>query len=143
MNEIRGPRAWLRSAAALLAGFIVVVVLSIGTDAMLRAAGIFSSTGQPMSGGLFLLATVYRSFYGVVGSYITARLAPNRPMQHALTGGAIGLVLSIAGAVASWNREAAFGPHWYPLALIATAIPCAWLGGRLRVTQLDNRRKTR
>ena len=35
----------------------------------------------------------------------------------------------------------AFGPHWYPVALIVTAIPCAWLGGKLRVMQLHTRRQ--
>jgi hypothetical protein len=74
--------------------------------------------------------------YGIVGSYIIARLAPNRPMLHALVGGVIGLIVSIVGAVATWNGGPAFGPHWYPIALIVTALPCAWVGGKLRVMQL-------
>ena len=57
-------------------------------------------------------------------------------MKHALIGGLVGLVLSTVGAVATWNAGPAFGPHWYPLALVATALPCAWLGGQLRVRQL-------
>jgi hypothetical protein len=89
-----------------------------------------------MSDGLFAFATVYRTLYGVVGSYITARLAPNRPMGHAMVGGLIGLALSTLGAVVTWNKE--LGPHWYPLALIATAMPTAWLGGKLRVMQLPS-----
>jgi hypothetical protein len=56
-------------------------------------------------------------------------------MAHALALGVVGLAASIAGAVATWNRGPAFGPHWYPLALIATAMPCAWAGGRLRGVQ--------
>jgi len=48
-----------------------------------------------------------------------------------LVGGAVGLALSIVGAVTTWNRGPDFGPHWYPLALVATAMPCAWAGGRL------------
>jgi hypothetical protein len=86
-----------------------------------------------MSDALFLLATVYRTVYAIAGSYVTARLAPYGPMQHALLGGVIGLVLSTVGAVATWNQGPEFGPHWYPLALIATALPCAWAGGRLYV----------
>jgi hypothetical protein len=35
--------------------------------------------------------------------------------------------------VVTWKRGPAFGPHWYPLALVATAVPYAWLGGQLRV----------
>jgi hypothetical protein len=57
-------------------------------------------------------------------------------MQHALLGGVIGLVLSTVGATVTWNKGPAFGPHWYPLALIVLAIPQAWLGGKLRLTQL-------
>ena len=123
-----------RSIGALLAGFVVVVILSLGTDMALRAAGIFPPLGQTMSNPLFLLATVYRTVYSIVGSYITARLAPNRPMQHALLGGAIGLVLSVVGAVVTWNKD--LGPHWYPLALVVTALPCAWVGGEIRLLQL-------
>jgi hypothetical protein len=89
-----------------------------------------------MSDALLLLATVYRTLYGVAGSYITARLAPNRPMQHVLLGCGVGLVLSIVVGAATWNRVPFLGPHWYSLALIATALPSAWVGGRLRVMQL-------
>jgi len=136
MSEAQRPRSLGRSIGALLAGFAAVVILSIGTDVALHAAGIFPPLGKPMSDALLLLATVYRSVYAVVGSYITARVAPDRPMQHALAGGVIGLVLSVVGAVMAWNKVDTLGPHWYPLALVATALPCAWIGGKLRVMQL-------
>jgi hypothetical protein len=45
------------------------------------------------------------------GSYLAARLAPDRPMQHALVLGAVGLALSIAGAVGTWNA----GPEFVAL----------------------------
>jgi len=125
-----------RSIGALLAGFFTVIILSLGTDLVLHALGIFPAWGQLMSDALFLLATVYRTIYSVLGSYIMARLAPDRPMQHALVGGVVGMVLSTIGAVVTWNKGPAFGPHWYPLALIATALPTAWLGGKLRLLQL-------
>jgi hypothetical protein len=131
MKETRPPRQILRSLGALFAGFLVVVVLSLGTDMALHATGVFPPWGQSMSHALFLLATAYRTLYAVVGSHVTARLAPDRPMKHALAGGAVGLVLSTVGALATWDRGPEFGPPWYPLALIATAMPCAWAGGRL------------
>ena len=139
MSETQRPRRIGRSIGAVVAGALTGIILSIGTDAVLRAAGIFPALGQPMSDALFLLATTYRTAYGVVGSYITARLAPDRPMGHALVLGTIGLAVSIVGAVATWNRGPELGPHWYPVALIVTAIPCAWLGGKLRVMQLPAR----
>jgi drug/metabolite transporter (DMT)-like permease len=136
MNEVQHPRRMLRSIGALFAGFLVVVVLSLGTDVALRATGVFPPWNQPMSDALFLLATVYRTLYTVLGSYVTARLAPYRPMKHALAGGVVGLVLSTVGAVTTWDRGRDFGPHWYPVALVATTMPCAWAGGRLRGMQL-------
>jgi hypothetical protein len=84
-----------------------------------------------MSNALFVLATVYRTIYTVAGGYITARLAPNQPMGHALTLGVVGLFAAIAGTIVTWDKGPEFGPKWYPLALVATAIPCVWLGGKL------------
>ena len=131
-NEVHPPRRAARSLGAVLAGIIAGVVLTLGTDAALRAAGIFPSLRQPgMSDSLFLLATAYRIVFSVAGCYITARLAPNRPMRHALVGGAIGLLASMTGAVATWNHQPSLGPHWYALALVVTALPCAWLGSKL------------
>jgi hypothetical protein len=139
MTDAQRPRRIGRSIGALFAGFVVVVILSIGTDVALHAAGVSPPLGQPMSDPLLLLATIYRSIYAVIGSYITARLAPDRPMQHALAGGVVGLVLSIIGAVMTWNKVATLGPHWYPLALVVTALPCAWVGGKIRMMQLGGR----
>jgi hypothetical protein len=137
MSETQPSRHIGRSIGAVVAGIVVGIILSLGTDAALRASGIFPPPEQPaMSNALFLLATGYRIIYGVVGSYIIARLAPDRPMRHALIGGLIGLVASGVGAVATWNHVPSLGPHWYPLALVVTAVPCAWVGGKLGEMQL-------
>ena len=129
----------LRSIGAVLAGMLVGIILTIVTDIVLHAIGVFAPWGQPNGDGPLLLATAYRTVYGVLASYIIARLAPDRPMQHALVGGFIGLVVSILGAAVTWNKGPAFGPHWYPLALVVLAMPQSWAGGRLRVTQLPAR----
>ena len=125
MNETNRPRYIGRSIGAVLAGFVAVVILSLATDAVMHVTGIFPPLGQPMSNAVLLLATIYRTIFAIAGCYLTARLAPDRPMPHAMVGGVIGLVLSTVGAVVTWNKGPAFGPHWYPLALIATALPCA------------------
>lgn len=139
MSKTHFPRRILRSIGAVLAGLLAVFVLSLGTDVVMHATGIYPPWLQPMSDSLFLLATAYRIVYGVLGSYIAARLAPDRPMQHALVLGVVGLALSIAGTVATWNAGPELGPKWYPLALVATALPCAWVGGKLREMQLRAR----
>lgn len=133
MNET-SSRHWGRSIVAVLAGIFVGALLSLGTDVALHTAGIYPPWGERMSDGLFGLATAYRLVFNVVGCYVIARLAPSRPMAHAMAGGAIGLVLSIVGAVATWNKD--MGPHWYAVLLAASALPCAWIGGKLWLRSL-------
>lgn len=124
------PRRLLRSTGAVLLGFVAVVVLSLGTDQMLHVLEVYPPWGQPMyDPGLNLLALAYRSVYGVAGSYVAARVAPHAPMRHALALGVIGVALSLAGAIATIQID--LGPAWYPIALVLTALPCAWLGGVL------------
>jgi hypothetical protein len=141
VTETQGPRRIDRSIGAVLAGMFAGIILSLGTDVVLHAIGVFPPWGQSMVGfdGPLLLATVYRTVYGVAGSYIAARLAPARPMLHAMILGIVGFVVSIVGAVVTWNKGPAFGPHWYPLALMVLAMPTAWAGGKLRLMQLRAR----
>ncbi len=97
-----------------------------------------------MANPLLLLATVYRTIYGIGGSYITARLAPNRPMAHVMVLGFAGLAATTLGTVATWNKGPAYGPHWYPITLMVLALPTAWLGGRLWIAQgIAGRRRKR
>jgi hypothetical protein len=127
-----------RSILAVLAGIIVGIVLSVGTDALVRATGWAPAQTPRWPNQLLLLATVYRAIYGVIAAWIIARLAPNRPMGHALVAGALGTAVSILGAVATWSTTP--GQHWYAIALALTALPTAWLGAKLRIMQLPTER---
>jgi hypothetical protein len=86
-----------------------------------------------MAGELFVLATAYRIAFTVLGGYVTAALAPQRPIGHVMVLGAIGTVVAAIAAAATWNAGPALGPRWYPLMLVVTALPCVWLGGALRL----------
>ena len=119
----------MKSIGAILAGFLVIVVLSIGTDTVMHALSIFPPMGKPMADSLWLLATVYRAVYGIIGGYIAARLAPDRPMLHALGLGVLGLLAGLAGGVVTWNEGPAFGPKWFALALVALPMPTCQTGG--------------
>ena len=50
-----------RSIVAVLSGFLAIVVLDSGIDAVVHATGIFPPFGQPMADSLFLLALAYRT----------------------------------------------------------------------------------
>jgi peptidoglycan/LPS O-acetylase OafA/YrhL len=135
-GETGRSRHILRRIGAVLAGVIVVVTLDVGIDVIMHATGIYPSWFKPMSTRLWLLAIGYRMVDGVMAGYIVARLAPDRPVTHAVVFGLIGVVMSIAGVIGTWNRGPEFGPKWYPLALVAIALPCAWVGGSLRARQI-------
>ena len=130
MSSIPGPNI-LRSIAAVFAGLLIIFALSLGTDVIMHATAIFPPWFQPMATSLWLLALAYRCVYAVLGCYITGRLAPNQPMKHAILLGVIGLFLSMVGLVSTWNAGPEFGPKWYALVLVASSLPCAWVGGKL------------
>jgi hypothetical protein len=126
-SEMRARRL-SQSVGAVFLGFVMVVLLSLGTDHVLHVLGVYPPWGEAMrEPGLNLLALSYRCVYAVFGSYLAARFAPRYPMRHALILGVIGFVLSLAGAMAAIPLD--LGPAWYPIAIVLTALPCAWLGG--------------
>jgi Na+/citrate or Na+/malate symporter len=125
-----------RSLGAIFAGIVVAIVWTVGTDTILHAAGVFpAALGGAVGSGPLALATIYRTVYGVIGSYITARLAPYKPMAHVMVSGLMGLAANALGMIATWNKGPAYGPHWYPIALVVLALPTAWLGGWLWLAQ--------
>ncbi len=120
----------LKKIGAVVAGFLTVVVLSVGTDRVLESIGIF----PPPDVGLFtdwmlIVAFLYRSVYTIAGGYVTAFIAPQNPMRYVKILGVLGTIGGCAGIVVGWNLS----DHWYPIALAVTAFPLVYLGGWLRV----------
>ena len=126
------PSPWRRSALAIFAGLLANVVLSTATDLLMVAVGVFpplADFGRPelFTDSMLLLALAYRTVFGVLGCWLTARLASRRPMAHSLALGGIGLTIGTVGAIVTWGTWT----EWYSLAIIAVTLPCAWLGARL------------
>ena len=119
----------LKSIWAVVAGVLTIIIVTTLVDILLHVAHVYPPMDQPLTDALALLASVYRLVISVAGAYLTARLAPNRPMRHALILGYVGVGLGLLGAVATWNLG--LGPHWYPVSLVVAAVPQCWLGGRL------------
>lgn len=118
-----------KSVGAVLAGFLANVVATTLVDVALHLLKVFPPMPQPLDDGTSAIATSYRVVFGVLGCYLTARLAPSSPMKHALAQGFLGVVLCTVAVVVTWNKN--LGPHWYPIALAVISLPCAWLGGAL------------
>jgi hypothetical protein len=101
-----------RSIWAVGAGFLFVVLLSLGTDEILHLTQVYPPWNQPMwDPGLNALALGYRLIYGILGNLLIHRLAPWRPMKHVW--------------VAAVTTH--LGPVWYPVLLAASVLPSAWV----------------
>ena len=128
---------WLRSVGAVVGGLAANAVLASATDMLLVATAVFPplrdfGNATVFSDSMLALALAYRTLYGVLGCYITARLAPVRPMAHAVALGCVGTVIGVVGAAATWDAWT----HWYSLAIIAVTLPSSWLGARLYLSKI-------
>jgi hypothetical protein len=126
-----------KSIGAVAAGLVAIIVTTTAVDFLLHAVGVYPPMDQPIDDALALLATSYRIVISIAGAYLTARLAPDRPMRHAMILGFLGVGLGLVGVVVTWDLE--LGPRWYPIALAALSIPQCWVGGKLGEAQLPRR----
>lgn len=122
-------KATLKSIWAVVAGILFIVVVATIVDQVLHATGVYPD--NKLTDRLAVIASSYRLIIGIAGAYLTAKLAPQNPMKHALILGCVGIVLGMIGVVATWNLG--LGPRWYPISLVIVAIPQCWLGGWLFV----------
>ncbi len=118
------------SILAVLAGLVFIFLTHTGTDMILEYYGILTplSKGFPNT-GMLIGALCYRFVFSVLGCYITALLAPSRPMLHAWILGGIGVVIGIMGIFMAIGMR--LPDMWYPVALVLVTPLCAWLGGKL------------
>ena len=116
----------LKSIGAILIGLVTIFILALLTD-LFFFWGVISSNIFPEA-VLFLLMVIYRTLYAIFGGYITARLAPQKPMKHVMILGAL-LTLGrivVAAAVIDMNTL-----PWYALGAAVVALPSVWIGGKL------------
>ena len=127
----------LRSIVAVVVGFLVIGTLAFGMDYALMAAApeTFNFAQRVESPPILLFALAYVFAFATLGCWLAARLAADRPLQHALALGALGLVFNVIGTVANWDHA----PTWYHVVALLMVMPAAWLGGWLRERQLQRR----
>lgn len=120
----------LKSIGAILAGFMLGAILSIAADAVLEKLNFFSTENfKYTSTSILLLIILYRFAFNATGCYLTAKLAPQKPMLHVSIIGVLGTVLSILGSVIMWDKTVPF----YNIAIILISFPSAWIGGKMYV----------
>lgn len=119
----------LKSIRAGVVGIAVGVAFSLITDSILQNIEIIPKDNLWVGTNIILLIIFYRTVYNVLGAYITAKLAPQNPMKHALVVGVLGTIVSIIGVIICLKLH--LGPLWYTVVLAVLAMPSAWLGGKL------------
>jgi hypothetical protein len=131
----------MRSLGAIVFGFLYIALLSFGADILLRTLlpGAFDATGRVSSTPVLLLVIGYVAVFAISGCYFTARLAPNRPLGHAMILGVLGLLFSTAGIIKAWNTA----PPWYHIVSLLLVLPYAWIGGSLRQRELERQAPAR
>ena len=97
-----------KSFWAIAAGVLVIVLVTTVVDIVLHATNVYPPMEQPIGNRLALLATSYRIIIGVAGAWLTARLAPDKPIKHAMILGYVGTILGLIGVITTWNL--AMGP---------------------------------
>lgn len=122
----------VKSVMAVIAGFLFIGITHNGADAILRSMGVLPKDNLFVAPTLILFVIFYRTFFSLIGSYLTAKFAPQNPLKHALILGAIGTILSLGGALASANMN--LGPAWYAWSLVVISLPISWLGAKLYIS---------
>ena len=126
-----------RSILAIVAGFLVIGALAVGTDlaVMKMFPAYFDANGATTHPAFLAAALVYVAVYATFGCWLAARLAPSQPMKHALVLGALGLAFNIMGSIARWETAPVL---WYHAIGLTTTMIWAWLGGLIRERQIEN-----
>lgn len=119
----------LRSIRAALVGIGSGVALSLGTDYVLEHTGVLPLDNLWVSTPLIWFVLFYRTLYNVIGSYVVAYLAPQRPMKHVIIVGTLGTIASIFGAIAT--KDMNLGPAWYAWTLALLTLPSSIMAGKL------------
>ena len=118
-----------RSFLAVAAGILVTIVVTTLVDLLMHTAGVFPTTGGAVTDRTSFIALSYRIVITIGAAWLTARLAPERPMRHAMILGLAGTMLGLVGVLATWSLD--LGPRWYPISLAVLAIPQCWVGAKI------------
>jgi hypothetical protein len=119
----------LKSIGAVFAGLLFIVITHTILDFIFEKIDLLPHGNLYTSTGIILFVISYRALFSLFGCYLTALLAPQKPMKHALILGGIGTLLSLVGVIV--NAKMKLGPDWYAWSLVVIAMPIAWLGGKL------------
>lgn len=126
-----------RSILAVLAGWGCVGVLVVLTDGLLHLLFPAQYTmGKMPPDHLAAVSLATSTLYSVVGGWVTARIAKDRPWRHIVGLMVWGELMGVASLIATWGQVQA----WYQVGLIVAWIPAVAAGGWIRAGKPTPRR---
>jgi hypothetical protein len=128
----------LRSVLAVVVGFVVTLVASVGTDGVLMLLLPHSIIeAQPPPAGLLVGIAFYCFVYAILGAYVTAVIARRAEVRHALVLGGVALAIGIVMTLPVFLGKSSEPqmPAWYVVLTLAQVLPATALGGYLRALQ--------
>jgi len=119
-----------RSLLAVFGGWLVIQLLILATDSiLLRLFSVQDGSGLPVPDWMLGLRLAYAVMFTMLGGWVAARLAPERPWRHAvyliLLGETMGVVLA--------GTSLGTVPLWYFGALLLLFPPAVLAGAWLRL----------
>lgn len=136
----------VRSVAAVIAGFVATVVLSVACDAIVRmlAPGAFGPDGRT-PGPVVAAGVAYTLLSAIAGGFVAALIARRREVMHALVLGTLGAVATLLIIVAAPATQRTVGMFVSAMLVIPATVLGGWLRARGRsgtgvpVAQPDDR----
>ncbi len=138
-DKIIGGKLMLRKVLGIIVGFVVWSILWVGIDAGLRA--IFSSYDESVkamtfSSTMLMIPLALSAFCSIVSGFVAALIA----RENSKSPFVLGILLLIVGIfvqISVWDKI----PLWYNFAFWVLLIPMTILGGRLRSSEVKNKRR--
>lgn len=116
----------IRSFVAVLAAFLAITLLFIGTDLLVARLRAEVFTTPSDSVWWYIVPLLYRTGFTVFGGYVAGVLAPSKPVFHATVLGVLCFLFAFICAFLMWM----YVPAWYALLPIVLAPVSAWAGGK-------------
>lgn len=126
----------LRSIGAIVLGYVVLALITIVGTSMAarlllprRAAGAPPGTPPVLTPSYLTANLTWSALAAVVGGYVTARMAPGRPMVHVAV---LALLILALSAMSARAPTSVGQPGWYNRILPLLGLVGVVVGGLLR-----------
>jgi Na+-translocating ferredoxin:NAD+ oxidoreductase RnfD subunit len=119
----------MRSFLSIVAGYLVFAITAV---LLFRISGV--DPHQSPAIGFIIGSIVYGVFFAGLGGYVTASIARQKELAHALVVAVIIALIAIVSIILAPKE----GVLWSELATLLLSAPAAWIGGYLKSRRVQH-----